>query len=86
MNDSAAGNGVRVARTVAVMGALACTASLLLAHVHPLATRACMAPGTQRRRLTDPDALVPGNNMEFHVPKAQERLDLVEFLKENTNK
>jgi cytochrome c len=45
-----------------------------------------MAPGTQRRRLPDPDALVPGNNMEFHVPKAQERLDLVEFLKENTNK
>ena len=36
--------------------------------------------------LTDPDALVPGNNMEFHVPKAQERLDLVEFLKQNTNK
>jgi cytochrome c len=33
--------------------------------------------------LTDPDVLVPGNNMEFHVPKAQERLDLVEFLKEN---
>jgi hypothetical protein len=29
MNDSAGGNGVRVARTVAVMGALACTASLL---------------------------------------------------------
>jgi cytochrome c len=26
---------MRVARTVAVMGALACTASLLLAHVHP---------------------------------------------------
>ena len=35
MNDSAGGNGVRVARTVAVMGVLACTASLLLAHVHP---------------------------------------------------
>jgi cytochrome c len=36
--------------------------------------------------LTDPDVLVAGNNMEFHVPKAQERLDLVEFLKENTRK
>jgi hypothetical protein len=35
MDDSAGGNGLRVARTVAVMGALACTASLLLAHVHP---------------------------------------------------
>ena len=35
MNDSAGGNGRRVARAVAVMGALACTASLLLAHVHP---------------------------------------------------
>ena len=35
MNDSAGGNGIRVARTVAVIGALACTASLLLAHVHP---------------------------------------------------
>ena len=36
--------------------------------------------------LTDPDVLVPGNNMEFHVPKAQERLDLVEFLKESASK
>jgi cytochrome c len=35
MNDSAGGNGIRVARTVALMGALACTASLLLAHIHP---------------------------------------------------
>jgi cytochrome c len=32
--------------------------------------------------LTDPDALVPGNNMDFHVPKAQERQDLIRFLKE----
>ena len=36
--------------------------------------------------LTDPDVLVPGNNMEFHVPKPQERRDLVEFLRQNTNK
>jgi cytochrome c len=32
--------------------------------------------------LTDPDVLVPGNNMEFHVPKPQERQDLIQFLKE----
>ena len=34
--------------------------------------------------LTDPDTLVPGNNMEFHVPKPQERRDLIRFLKEGT--
>ena len=32
--------------------------------------------------LADPDTLVPGNNMEFHVPKPQERRDLIRFLKE----
>lgn len=31
--------------------------------------------------LTDPDTLVPGSNMEFHVAKAEERRDLIEFLK-----
>ena len=31
--------------------------------------------------LTDPDVLVPGNNMEFHVPKADERRDLIAYLK-----
>jgi len=36
--------------------------------------------------LTDPDALVPGNNMEFHVPNAQERSDLVSFLHQNSGK
>lgn len=34
-----------------------------------------------KRWLTDPDALVRGNNMEFHVAKAQERADLVAYLK-----
>jgi cytochrome c2 len=24
---------------------------------------------------------VPGNNMDFHVPKAQERKDVIAFLK-----
>ncbi|HEY1743186.1 MAG TPA: c-type cytochrome [Granulicella sp.] len=31
--------------------------------------------------LSDPDALVPDNNMEFRVPKTQERLDLIAYLK-----
>ena len=31
--------------------------------------------------LTDPDALVPGNAMSFHVAKSEERRDLIEFLK-----
>ncbi|WP_241654536.1 heme-binding domain-containing protein [Granulicella sibirica] len=34
--------------------------------------------------LTDPDALVPGNNMDFHVPRAQERADLVRFFREGS--
>lgn len=33
--------------------------------------------------LTDPDAFVSGNNMEFRVVKAQERSDLIQFLKES---
>jgi cytochrome c len=32
--------------------------------------------------LTDPDAFIPGNNMEFHVPKPQDRRDLIEFLRQ----
>ena len=31
--------------------------------------------------LTDPDAVVPGNNMSFHVAKAEERRDLIAYLK-----
>lgn len=31
--------------------------------------------------LTDPDALVPGNEMAFHVPRAQERADIIRFLR-----
>lgn len=34
------------------------------------------------RWLTDPDAFVPGNDMEFHVAKPQERADLIRFLKD----
>ena len=32
--------------------------------------------------LTDPDAFLPGNNMDFLVPKAQERRDLIRFLEQ----
>jgi cytochrome c len=32
--------------------------------------------------LADPDTLVPGNNMEFHVAKSQERRDLIRFLQQ----
>jgi cytochrome c len=33
------------------------------------------------RWLTDPDAFFPGNNMDFHVAKPQERRDVIAFLK-----
>jgi cytochrome c len=35
------------------------------------------------RWLADPDTLVSGNNMDFHVAKLQERRDLIRFLKES---
>jgi cytochrome c len=38
-----------------------------------------------QRWLADPDTLVPDNNMDFHVAKQQERLDLVSFLKRSSN-
>jgi cytochrome c len=34
--------------------------------------------------LADPDALVPGNNMEFHVARPQERRDLIRFLRDSS--
>jgi cytochrome c len=37
---------------------------------------------TLQKWLTDPDTLVPGNNMEFHVAKLQERKDLIRFLED----
>jgi cytochrome c len=36
--------------------------------------------------LTDTDAFVPGNNMDFQVPKPQERRDLGSFLKQQSGK
>jgi cytochrome c len=41
---------------------------------------------TLEQWLADPDALVPGNNMEFHVAKPQERQDLISFLRDSTSK
>jgi cytochrome c len=34
--------------------------------------------------LTDPDAFIPGNDMDFLVPKPQERRDLVSYLKQSS--
>ena len=36
---------------------------------------------TLDRWLTDPDAFLPGNNMDFTVPKPQERQDLIAYFK-----
>ena len=41
---------------------------------------------TLDRWLADPDTLVPGNNMEFHVPKQQERRDLISYLRQSSGK
>lgn len=35
--------------------------------------------------LSDPDAFVPGNNMDFHVAKAQERADLIAWFKQSAH-
>jgi cytochrome c len=40
---------------------------------------------TLDRWLTDPDAYVPGINMDFHVPKPEERQALIRFFKESAN-
>jgi cytochrome c len=37
---------------------------------------------TLERWLSDPDILVKDNNMSFSVPKAEERRDLIAFLKQ----
>jgi cytochrome c len=36
---------------------------------------------TLERWLSDPDMIVPGNDMDFHVPKAEDRLDLIAYFK-----
>lgn len=40
---------------------------------------------TLEKWLKDPDLLVPNNKMDFHVPKAKERLDLIAYLKQEKN-
>ena len=37
---------------------------------------------TLEKWLSDPDLMVPDNNMSFSVPKAEERRDLIAFLKQ----
>jgi cytochrome c len=37
------------------------------------------------RWLTDTERMAPGNNMDFHVPKADERADIIEFLRGATH-
>jgi len=39
---------------------------------------------TLERWLADPDAMVPASNMDFHVANAQERRDIIEFLREHS--
>lgn len=34
--------------------------------------------------LTDPEKLVPGNDMPFHVEKADERREIIAYLKKNS--
>jgi cytochrome c len=41
---------------------------------------------TLDRWLTDPNAFVPGNNMDFRVPRPQERADIIAFLKASSGK
>jgi cytochrome c len=38
------------------------------------------------RWLTDTDSVVPDNDMDFHVPNAQERADIIRFLKVSSGK
>ena len=39
---------------------------------------------TLERWLTDPQTMVPGVNMDFYVAKPDERADVIEFLKEQS--
>jgi cytochrome c len=40
---------------------------------------------TLEQWLTDPDAFLPGNNMDFHVAKPQERRDLIAWFKQSAH-
>ncbi len=39
-------------------------------------------PDTLERWLTDPDAMVPGNDMSFATPKATDRKDLIAYFEQ----
>ena len=41
---------------------------------------------TLERWLTDPDAFVPGNDMDFLVTRPEERRDLIAYLKQSPGK
>jgi cytochrome c len=41
---------------------------------------------TLERWLTDPDAFIPGNNMDFLVTRVQERRDIIEYLRQVSGK
>ena len=41
---------------------------------------------TLEKWLTDPDSLIPDNDMTFHVPKADERADIIQFLRATSGK
>lgn len=41
---------------------------------------------TLERWLADPDAFLPGNNMDFLVSKPQERKDLIAYFKQSLGK
>jgi cytochrome c len=36
--------------------------------------------------LTDPDVFLPGNNMDFLLPRPQERLDIISYLRQTSGK
>jgi cytochrome c len=42
--------------------------------------------GLLDRWLTDTESVVPDNDMTFHVPKADERADIIEFLRVSSGK
>jgi cytochrome c len=41
---------------------------------------------TLEKWLTDTDSVIPGNDMTFSVPKAEERADIIQFLKVTSGK
>ena len=46
-------------------------------------SRITWAEETIEKWLTDPEKLVPGNDMTFHVENAEERRAIIDYLKQN---